>query len=197
MRLGFPVFQRLAAGLILAGLTAPPALAETMEAAPPLPVILGVVVFVLLIAFGLGRHAFALRRDFLRLLSATPEQGATLFREAPAGLPEGSVRAAIAIAIVLVTLPALVLSRALGLGSTGELGTILGGVLGYYFGARGGADPGAAMGAAMATARAAEQAAATRMAEQRAAQAQEVAEAANRLPALADRAAEAAAAARA
>jgi len=202
MRPGFPVFQRLAAGLILAGLHAPPALAETMEAAPPpLPVILGVVLFVLLIAFGLGRHAFALRRDFLRLLSATPERGAALFREAPAGLPEGSVRAAIAVAIVLVTLPALVLSRALGLGSTGELGTILGGVLGYYFGARGGADPGAAMGAAMGAARAAEQvaehAAATRSAEARAAQAQQAVEAANRLPALADRAAEAAAAARA
>ena len=194
MRPGHHVHLTLAAGLILAGLPAPPALAETMDAAPPpLPVILGVVVFVLLIAFGLGRHAFALRRDFLRLLSATPEQGAALFRDAPAGLPDGSVRAVIAIAIVLVTLPALVLSRALGLGSTGELGTILGGVLGYYFGARGGADPGAAMG----TARAAEQAAATRNAEDRAAQAQQVAEAANRLPALADRAAEAAAAARA
>ncbi len=194
MRLGHRIFHLLAAGLILAGLPAPAALAETMDAAPPpLPVILGVVVFVLLIAFGLGRHAFALRRDFLRLLSATPEQGAALFRDAPAGLPDGSVRAAIAIAIVLVTLPALVLSRALGLGSTGELGTILGGVLGYYFGARGGADPGAAMG----TARAAEQAAATRNAEDRAAQAHQAAEAANRLPALADRAAEAAAAARA
>lgn len=194
MRPGQAVLHLLPAGLILAGLTAPPALATTTEAAPPpLPIILGVVVFVLLVAFGLGRHAFALRRDFLRLLSVTPERGAALFREAPAGLPEGSVRAAIAIAIVLVTLPALVLSRALGLGSTGELGTILGGVLGYYFGARGGADPGAAMGAA----RAAEQAAATRMAEQRATQAENVAEAANRLPALADRAAEAAAAARA
>jgi hypothetical protein len=194
MRLGHRIFHLLAAGLILAGLPALPALAETMDAAPPpMPVILGVVVFVLLIAFGLGRHAFALRRDFLRLLSATPEQGATLFRDAPAGLPDGSVRAAIAIAIVLVTLPALVLSRALGLGSTGELGTILGGVLGYYFGARGGADPGAAMG----TARAAEQAAAIRNAEDRAAQAHQAAEAANRLPALADRAAQAAAAARA
>jgi hypothetical protein len=194
MRPGHRIFHLLAAGLILAGLPAPPALADTMGAAPPpLPVILGVVVFVLLIAFGLGRHAFALRRDFLRLLAATPEKGATLFRDAPAGLPDGSVRAAIAIAIVLVTLPALVLSRALGLGSTGELGTILGGVLGYYFGARGGADPGAAMGAA----RAAEQAAATRNAEDRAAQAYQAAEAANRLPALADRAAEAAAAARA
>jgi hypothetical protein len=198
MRLGFPVFQRLAAGLILAGLHAPPALAETMGAAPPpLPVILGVVVFVLLIAFGLGRHAFALRRDFLRLLSATPERGAALFRDAPAGLPDGSVRAAIAVAIVLVTLPALVLSRALGLGSTGELGTILGGVLGYYFGARGGADPAAAMGAAMGAARIAEHAAVTRNAEDRAVQAHQVAEAANRLPALADRAADAAAAARA
>ena len=75
MRPGHRIVHRPAAGLILAGLHAPPALAETMEAAPPaLPVILGVVVFVLLIAFGLGRHAFALRRDFLRLLAATPER---------------------------------------------------------------------------------------------------------------------------
>ncbi len=198
MRPRHHVFHLLAAGLILAGLPAPPALAATMDAAPPpLPVILGVVVFVLLIAFGLGRHAFALRRDFLRLLSATPERGAALFRDAPAGLPDGSVRAAIAIAIVLVTLPALVLSRALGLGSTGELGTILGGVLGYYFGARGGADPGAAMAAAQDAARTVEQAAATRNAEDRAAQAQQAADAAQGLPALADRAAQAAAAARA
>jgi hypothetical protein len=186
-------FHRLAAGLILAGFPGP-AFAETADGAPPaLPVILGVALFVLLIAFGLGRHAFALRRDFLRLLSAAPEHGAALFREAPAGLPEGSVRAAIAVAIVLVTLPALVLSRALGLGSTGELGTILGGVLGYYFGARGGTDPGAAIGAA----RAAADSATRRSAEDSAGQSRALSEAATRLPGLAARAAEAAAAARA
>lgn len=117
-------------------LTPVPAFAATDP--PPGPLLVGgVAAFVLLLAGGLGWHAFALRRDFLRLLHAAPDQGAALFRDAPAGLPEGSVRAAIALAIVLVTLPALVLSRVLGLESTGELGTILGGVLGYYFGARG------------------------------------------------------------
>jgi hypothetical protein len=137
---------RAAAGLILGALHAPPGFAETANgptpgAIPDLALVLGVIGFVLLLAFGLGRQAWTLRRDFVRLLMASPGQGAALFRDAPAGLPEGSVRAAIAIAIVLVTLPALVLSRVLGLGSSGELGTILGGVLGYYFGARGGADP--------------------------------------------------------
>jgi hypothetical protein len=141
MRLRQGSIFRHIAGLMCGALVAPPAFAETTEAAPAaLPVVLGVAVFVLVIAFGLGRHAWALRRDFVRMLATSPEKGVALFKDAPGGLPEGSVRAVIALAIVLVTLPALVLSRVLGLGSTGELGTILGGVLGYYFGARGGND---------------------------------------------------------
>jgi hypothetical protein len=163
---------RAAAGLILGALHAPPGFAETADgpapgAIPDLALVLGVTGFVLLLAFGLARQAWTLRRDFVRLLRASPGQGAALFRDAPAGLPEGSVRAAIAIAIVLVTLPALVLSRLLGLGSSGELGTVLGGVLGYYFGARGGTDPEArrAASAAEAARREAEQATAAARAE--------------------------------
>jgi hypothetical protein len=200
---------RVASGLILGALHAPPGWAATAErpapgVIPDLAVVLGVTLFVLLVAFGLARQAWALRRDFVRLLAASPGRGAALFRDAPAGLPEGSVRAAIAIAIVLVTLPALVLSRVLGLGSTGELGTILGGVLGYYFGARGGTDPEARRAAAAADVarREAEQAATTARAATEGAEAlatacaTEVGAAAAHLPDLTARLAEAGAAAR-
>lgn len=201
---------RLASGLILGALHAPPGWAAVAEGPAPgaiadLAVVLGVALFVLLVAFGLARQAWTLRRDFVRLLAASPGQGAALFRDAPAGLPEGSVRAAIAMAIVLVTLPALVLSRVLGLGSTGELGTILGGVLGYYFGARGGTDPEARRAAAAADVarREAEQAATTARAATEGAEAlasaraTEAGAAAAQLPDLAARLAEAGAAARA
>jgi hypothetical protein len=205
---------RAAAGLILGALHAPPGFAETANgptpgAIPDLALVLGVTGFVLLLAFGLARQAWTLRRDFVRLLMASPGQGAALFRDAPAGLPEGSVRAAIAIAIVLVTLPALVLSRVLGLGSSGELGTVLGGVLGYYFGARGGTDPEArrAAIAAEAARHEAEQATAAARAETAAAtegaevlataRAAEAGAVAAQRPELAARLADAAAAARA
>jgi hypothetical protein len=97
--------------------------------------------FVVLVAAGLGRYAWQLRQDYVRLIVTAPhEPGApdrlAMFRDSPFGLPEGSVRGLLALLIVLLGLPALVLSGALGLGSTGEIGTILGGVLGFYFGAR-------------------------------------------------------------
>ena len=123
-----------------------PATAEAQAAAeaaaPRLPfAALGVLVLVALLAWGLARYAGALRADFVRLAAeASPSERLAAFRECPAGLPEGSVRAALAVAIVLLCLPALVLSNALGLGGTGELGTVLGGVLGFYFGTRNGGD---------------------------------------------------------
>ena len=113
-----------------------PAAAEDGVSAPPLAVG-GVLLLVGLLAWGLGRHAAAIRADFVRLAAeAPPADRLAAFRDAPGGLPEGSIRAALAFFIVLLCLPALVLSRALGLAGTGELGTILGGVIGFYFGTR-------------------------------------------------------------
>jgi hypothetical protein len=123
----------------LALLLPAPARAEgaALSAATPLAV-LG---FVAVIAWGLGRYAASLRADFVRLAAdAPPSERLAAFQNAPAGLPEGSVRASLAVAIVLLCLPALVLSQALGLGGTGELGTILGGVIGFYLGSRGAGD---------------------------------------------------------
>jgi hypothetical protein len=127
----------------ITALAVPAAPAWAAGTAPPgdLP-LLGFILFVAAIAFGLGRFAWQLRRDFLGLLATAPREpgGADrleILRDAPAGMPQGSVRAVLAIAIVLVTLPALVLAQALGLAGTGELGTILGGVIGFYFGSRG------------------------------------------------------------
>jgi hypothetical protein len=109
---------------------------------PSLWVVLGFILFVALICFGIARYTWQLRRDYLNLMLTAPrEPGATtdrlsLYRDSPFGLPDGSIRGIIAVAIVLVALPALVLNRVLGMATTGELGTILGGVLGFYFGSR-------------------------------------------------------------
>jgi hypothetical protein len=127
-----PVFGLAALVLLL------PAPARAEIPAPAAIAPFAVLAFVALVAWGLGRYAAALRADFVRLAAeAPPADRLAAFRDLPAGLPEGSVRAALAVAIVLLCLPALVLSQALGLGGTGELGTILGGVIGFYFGSRG------------------------------------------------------------
>lgn len=132
----------------IAALALPPAPApalaqEAAGAAPPsLWVVLGFIGFVAMIAYGLARYCWQLRRDYLTLLATAPRDPAAatdrlgLYRDSPFGLPEGSIRGVIAIAIVLVALPAMVLAKVLGMATTGELGTILGGVLGFYFGSR-------------------------------------------------------------
>lgn len=112
------------------------------QATPTLPIVLGFIAFVAMVCFGIARYTWQLRRDYLDLMVNAPrEPGATtdrlsLYRDSPFGLPEGSIRGIIAIAIVLVALPAMVLNKVLGMATTGELGTILGGVLGFYFGSR-------------------------------------------------------------
>jgi len=109
---------------------------------PSLWVVLGFTLFVALVCFGIARYAWQLRRDYLNLMLTAPREPGTstdrltLYRDSPFGLPEGSIRGIIAVAIVLVALPAMVLNRVLGMATTGELGTILGGVLGFYFGSR-------------------------------------------------------------
>jgi hypothetical protein len=100
------------------------------------------LLFVVAVGAVVGRWIWTLRRDFVGLLNqgeaTDPLARATLFRDSSAGLPEGTIRAALALLVVAILLPALVLSSALGLSGTGEIGTILGGILGFYFGTRSG-----------------------------------------------------------
>ncbi len=99
----------------------------------------------------LGLVAAALHRSVRRMAewcgealpgaSATEIQAARLkafagMKALPLGVPEGSVRAAIGVFIVVLGLGAIVFQRALGLGTTGEIAGLLGTVLGFYFGAR-------------------------------------------------------------
>jgi hypothetical protein len=203
----------IALALLSAPLSAPAGAQQALSAAEPQPdprVLLGFVLFVAALAFGLGRYAWQLRRDFVALIGSAPRDPGIaaadrleLFRSSPGGVPEGTVRAVIAIAVVLLALPAMVFSRALGLPSTGEFGTIIGGVLGFYFGTRGsGGDAEAARRGAELLRREADAGAvaareAQDAAEAAAASLRDTGEAASRLDALARRAAEGAAVARA
>jgi len=58
------------------------------------------------------------------------------WRDMPAGLPEGTIRAALSIFIVVVGMLTLLAAPWLNLAGSGEIGTIIGSVLGFYFGAR-------------------------------------------------------------
>ncbi len=97
------------------------------------------LLFMIAACLAVGAWLWAVRRDFVRMVGPDPAaEKLALFREAQAGLPDGTIRAVLALLVVLVTLPAMVFFRALGLESSGELGTILGGILGFYFGSRSG-----------------------------------------------------------
>lgn len=81
----------------------------------------------------LASRCFALLRD----PATTPEQVAAL-RDLPLGLPEGTVRALLALIVGVVGLPLLLFSQALALDAAiaGYVNGIIAGVFGYYFGAR-------------------------------------------------------------
>lgn len=81
----------------------------------------------------LASRCFALLRD----PATTPEQVAAL-RDLPLGLPEGTVRALLALIVGVVGLPLLLFSNALALDAAiaGYVNGIVAGVFGYYFGAR-------------------------------------------------------------
>jgi hypothetical protein len=100
--------------------------------------------FAAMLVFGVGL-AFA---GFLWWLSArsfallqnpatTPEQLAAL-RELPMALPEGTVRAVLALIVGVIGLPMLLFSQALALNDAvaGYVNGIIAGVFGYYFGTR-------------------------------------------------------------
>ncbi|NDG50871.1 MAG: hypothetical protein EBY30_17995, partial [Rhodospirillales bacterium] len=67
----------------------------------------------------------------------TPEHIAAL-RDLPMGLPEGTVRAILALIVGVVGLPLLLFAAALNLSDAvaGYVNGIIAGVFGYYFGAR-------------------------------------------------------------
>ncbi|HYI82377.1 MAG TPA: hypothetical protein VEX11_04100, partial [Acetobacteraceae bacterium] len=122
------------AGAKLAGL--PPLLSSLLSGAPAQSAAL--LIFAVGLAFAgflwwLAARSFA----FLRDPRTTPEQLASL-RELPLALPEGTVRALLALIVGVVGLPLLLFSQALALNdaTAGYVNGIIAGVFGYYFGAR-------------------------------------------------------------
>lgn len=81
----------------------------------------------------LAARSFAMLQD----PAVTPEQ-LGLLRELPMALPEGTVRAVLALIVGVVGLPMLLFSQTLGLQDAvaGYVNGIIAGVFGYYFGAR-------------------------------------------------------------
>ena len=122
------------AGARLAGL--PPL--SALLSGPPAQ-FAALLVFLVGVAFAaflwwLAARSFA----FLRDPRTTPEQLASL-RELPLALPEGTVRALLALIVGVVGLPLLLFSQALVAAPTptaGYVNGIIAGVFGYYFGAR-------------------------------------------------------------
>ncbi len=101
--------------------------------------IVAVLIFLVGVAFAgflwwLSARSFA----FLAAPGTTSEQIAAL-RDLPMALPEGTVRAILALIVGVVGLPLLLFAAALGLSDAvaGYVNGIIAGVFGYYFGARG------------------------------------------------------------
>ena len=139
-----PRLFHLPLALLLSGLAllAPLALARAMglrfDGLASAPALIALLVF----AVGLGFAAFlwwlaARCFTLLRDPATTPEQMAAL-RELPLALPEGTVRALLALIVGVVGLPLLLFSQSLGLNDAvaGYVNGIIAGVFGYYFGAR-------------------------------------------------------------
>ena len=127
-----------AALLVLAGarLLGLPPLAGLLSDAPAQSaafLIFGVGLAFAAFLWWLAARSFALLRD----PRTTPEQLASL-RELPLALPEGTVRALLALVVGVVGLPLLLFSQALSLNdaTAGYVNGIIAGVFGYYFGAR-------------------------------------------------------------
>lgn len=117
----------------LAGLLPLPPLAPGSAAQVAALLIFGVGLAFAGFLWWLAASSFA----FLRDPRTTPEQLASL-RELPLALPEGTVRALLALIVGVVGLPLLLFSQALALNdaTAGYVNGIIAGVFGYYFGAR-------------------------------------------------------------
>ena len=118
--------------------TAGAALAPQALAGPPPVLIIAGLIFLVGLAFAgflwwLAARSFAL----LGQPGTTPEHIAAL-RDLPMGLPEGTVRAILALIVGVVGLPLLLFAAALNLSDAvaGYVNGIIAGVFGYYFGAR-------------------------------------------------------------
>lgn len=114
------------AGLHLPSLTAAP---QSLAAFLVFFVGIGFAAFL----WWLASRCFALLRD----PATTPEQMAAL-RDLPLALPEGTVRALLALIVGIIGLPLLLFSQTLALNDAiaGYVNGIIAGVFGYYFGAR-------------------------------------------------------------
>ncbi|WP_191083855.1 hypothetical protein [Roseococcus microcysteis] len=121
-----PLLLARAAGLRLEGALAAPA---NLVALLVFAVGIGFAAFL----WWLASRSFALLRD----PATTPTQIAAL-RDLPMGLPEGTVRALLALIVGIIGLPLLLFSQALALNDAvaGYVNGIIAGVFGYYFGAR-------------------------------------------------------------
>jgi hypothetical protein len=149
-----PTLLRIPIGILLSALAAL-AVMEAVRRAAPLggtPVTLAAL---LVFAVGLGFAAFLwwlAARCFalLRDPATTPDTVAAL-RELPLGLPEGTVRALLALIVGVIGLPLLLFSQALALDAAvaGYVNGIIAGVFGYYFGARGEGPANRRIGAAL------------------------------------------------
>jgi len=115
----------------LAGLGLGPLLAAPSNLAAVLVFLVGIGFAAFL--WWLASRCFTLLRD----PATTPEQMAAL-RELPLALPEGTVRAVLALIVGVIGLPLLLFSQALALNDAvaGYVNGIIAGVFGYYFGAR-------------------------------------------------------------
>lgn len=100
--------------------------------------LLGVIGSAALLLAGIALFIRRLQDDSAALVRQ-PEVNAeriAAWREMPAGLPEGTIRAALSIFIVVIGMLTLLAAPWLNLNGNGEIGTIIGSVLGFYFGAR-------------------------------------------------------------
>ncbi|PZW42124.1 hypothetical protein C8P66_11916 [Humitalea rosea] len=100
--------------------------------------LLGVIGAAALLLAGIALFIRRLQDDSAALVRQ-PELTAdriAAWREMPAGLPEGTIRAALSIFIVVIGMLTLLAAPWLNLNGNGEIGTIIGSVLGFYFGAR-------------------------------------------------------------
>lgn len=103
---------------------------------------LRLVVAVLIFGVGIGAAVFLwwLSARFFRLIEGKSLDAAGLasMKDLPMGLPEGTVRAVLALVVAVVGLPLLLFSSAVGIDTAiaGYVNGIITGVFGFYFGTR-------------------------------------------------------------
>jgi hypothetical protein len=108
-------------------------------------------VAVLFFLVGLSFAAFLwwiVERYFVLISSGKlTADGLASLKDLPLGLPEGTVRAVLALIVAVIGLPLLLFSNALHLGGeiSGYINGIIAGVFGYYFGSRTSSVPGKAL----------------------------------------------------